>query len=206
VRVCPSDGKTLAVFDLEGFNVTTRVCTLEIQNITPPAAGILTFWLYWGHSTCATGKTAFAIGASPYTGYVNLAAPRSPIVVAGPERPGETKARQAVAKRSDEVQTIWFDFTHILRDRAEPYGGHLEYEEINYATVDVSLADVQQAAMRTPANTRVHGRGWVAVEVKAGADATTYTVRCEVVTICGGQNPPRTLRAHQRLFVRNPVE
>lgn len=203
VRVTAPDGTTLATFDLQGFSVATKTCTVEIDNYTAPAAGMLLFWLYWGDSTLASGVTAF-VPAAAKSLYFDLGAPVSPLVVVTAEqRPRDTVPLAKIAKTSDASTYIWWDFSAVLQGRNHPSAGSYELEQVSYVSaVTVTLAGVDQAGMKDITKTRFEGgpdgRLWVKTWITGGVTASDYICTVTIVTTEG-----RTLTGKAKLFIRD---
>lgn len=200
IRVCTSDGATLAVFQRQSWTYATRTAVIECQNVSLAAASMCQIWLYWGYASASDGAGSF-VAASPKTGYLFPAVPRTHIVRAQPERPGDTTPRNKVHKLSAEKVRIWWDFRGLLLTRGLPYNGSRLHEEIDSVIlVDVQLATVSQATMIDTSKTRFLD-GWVGTWVQAGTSGTTYTAICRIDTNLG-----RRLEARVLVYVRDVVE
>lgn len=199
VRVCLSDGALLATYDLDNWNATNRTGTVEINDFLPKGAGTQLFWLYWGNALAGDARTAF-VPDSPKPGAIELAVPRSRVVVAKPERPGDTKPATVLSKMSAEAVTVWWDFRSLLHARRDTYNKSSRHEEVDCTTYDVRLNDGSQASMIDATKTRLLD-GAVGTLVKAGTSGQTYTVLCRATTTQG-----RTLEARALMKVQDPKE
>lgn len=206
IRVTAADGTTLVTFDLAGgFSTTTRTGVIEIDNYTVPGTGsrVYTLWLYWGQADCTTGISGF-VPASPDTGYIELSRPGGRTLVAAPERPGDTIARQRVSKGQGETVHVWINLSPLLGTRREPYGGNqttkvgstIDYEAVSTVTYDVQTGGASQAAMISVPATRVveyEGELWARIQVAAGSDDVDYTLLVTVGTTLSQVLVPRAL-------------
>lgn len=201
VRVTDADGFTLLTYDLDAFNTTTKVGTIEIDAYAPGSSdAMVVAWLYWGNSGAADARTVFAPAAAK-TGSVETHTAGTPVIKVQPERPGEARPRNQISKNSNETIWVWFDFADLLLKRDVAFNGSMLAEEVDYIDVRVDLAGVSQAAMVTRGITRLKHPALVRVEIKAGADGSDYTVICFLTTTLG-----RVLRGLAWLKVRNVDE
>lgn len=201
LRVCDSNGITLLTYDLNGFNLTARSLTIEIDNYTLVASATRQVWLYWGNSSAATAVSAFA-PSSPKSAYALVNAPGARFIRVGPQRPGELKPRNVITKASAEQVYLWFDFSPVLHRRVEGYNSDKGFEELADVTlVDVQLAAASQAAMIDATTTRFLEGGVVRMLVKAGTSGTDYTAICRCTTSYG-----QTVEGRALIKVRNVAE
>ena len=205
VRVTLADGVTLAVYDIQGWNYTTKTLTIEVQAVTSTSWGahIGTLWLYWGNASAVDAHTAFVPAGAVKTAYVAIEqAPRTQYVIVHPAQAGATKAPPTIVKQANEVIDVYFDFGLLLRQHDAPYAGSLSYEEISYvSTVDVQTGGASAAALFTASSVRVYGNSAAKVQVKAGGSGTTYTIIVQVTTTLG-----EVLEGRARLYVQNTAE
>mgnify|MGYP001607787233 CR=1 FL=1 len=119
IRVTDADGFTLLTYDLNWFNSTTRVLTIEIDNYAAPAAAMIVVWLYWGNSSAADASTVFAPAAAK-TGYVAVDGPVGTVIRTSDERAGELRPKKQLAKAPADILFVTFDFSDELILRASP--------------------------------------------------------------------------------------
>ena len=203
VRITEADGITLVTFDLQAFNATTRVCTVEIDNFTPPGAGMLCLWAYWGDAALASGTPVF-VPVAPKALHVDVGQPASPLVVVRTEqRPQDTTPLSVIAKTTDSSLYIWWDFSGILQRRLRQSQKSSELECISYVSgVTVALNGADQAGMKDVTKTRFEGgpdgRAYVKTYLTAGVNNTDYIATVTVVT-----TESRTLAGKAKIFVRD---
>lgn len=203
IRITGADGRTLATYDVESFNATTKTGTLEVDNYACQASTMQQLWLYWGNSS-ATNAESSVTPSSAVSGYICQETPTGFVVVVQPERQGATQPRNRFQKGSNEQITIWFDFRGMLHQRQKPNEGSVLLEEIDYVSlVQVETGGAAQAAMVDATKTRFVD-GFVGMLVKAGSSGTNYTAICRVVTT--GGSIARTLEGRAYFAVRNVTE
>lgn len=196
IRVYGPDGETAASkFDLESFNTTTKVGTLEIQD-TAPAAGMLLYWLVWGDDSLSTGETPF-VPASAKSMYFDLGVPVPGFTfpAQAQERLDSTDALNKVAKTSDSTIHVWMDFGALLQRREFPNAGTKEYECLSYVTVTAAVGLTSTAsAIRFETS----GGAVVRARLSGGTTANEYLVTFTAVTTLG-----RTLTGKLIVSVRD---
>ena len=185
VRVCDADGSTKLVYQLSSFTLATRTCVIQVDGYAAPAAEMCQIWLYWGCSTATSGAGSF-VAASPKTGYVMSNAPppirtraqRDPFRA---QRPG-----QVIQKATIEAFWVYVEYRHLLTQRyaGQPYGGGHELEEVDYVKVDPTTSGGAATSLTDETLIRFYPDG-VAIWLKAGADATAYTVPVAIYTVQG---------------------
>ena len=186
LRVTKADGYTLVSYDLAGFNATTRTCTIQVDGVTPTAGseGVMLLWLYYSKSGAPDASTSVTI-TNPYSGYVELAAPRADrIIRARPEAPGASKPDATQTKEDDVTTYLWWDVTGLLHGRRERDNGSLRYEEPDFIAFAVELSGSPQGAMVNATKSRFveyDGRMYVATLVKAGS-ADNYLAKLTMTT------------------------
>jgi len=196
IRVCGADGVTLLTYDLNGFNATTKVCTVEVDNWTPPAANSTPLiWLYWGNSAAVDATTPF-VPVSARTGSVWHYLPTSPIIRALAEPPSSTKPRVRLSKTSYEIARVWWNLQGLLSSRAEPHEGTLDAEEVSWVGYGVESGASEQASEMDESLTRYAldstGALFVSTLIKAGSSGADRTISLQVGTTDGRQLNPRT--------------
>ena len=186
IRVTDADGLTLLTFGTTGFNATTKVCTLNIDNyaVNSTVAGV-TAWVYWDNAAAADARTSFST-SSAKTGYIEIGSPGSgseAVVIAKPVSPGVDNPPHVIAKDPGEQIHVWFNVLPALRKRRIPFNKSFYLETIQSVTYDVldsSAASV--ASMVDTTTVRVLHPGWVRVKILAGADDTNYVIQLKVST------------------------
>ena len=204
IRVADADGYTLLTYDLASWNSTTRVGTIELDNYSAPAGAMLQVHLYWGNSGASAGLSAFAPAAAK-SGVIEVGTVVGPRIVTVPERPGEARPRVMLAKASTETIWVTWDLSREMQRRLTPNAGSDLYEEIDYASVNVYLAGVDQTGMYTTTATRYLPNHQVLTEIKAGSDGSDYTIQLTVVTTTPA-GKTRTLKRRAWLKVRDVDE
>jgi hypothetical protein len=198
IRVTDSDGKTLLVFDLNGFDVSTRTLTLEVDNYAAPAAAMLQLWVYWGNASANTAAASF-VASAPKTGTIWLAAPGFPAITVTEERPRDTKPANKLAKQASTQTWVWWNLDAVLLKREFANAQDRLLEEIAYVSYVINLNGTPQSM--TDVTLTRYIDGWVAVFVKAGTTGSNYTVALTVTTSEG-----RTLVFSAELNVRTVSE
>ena len=199
IRVTLADGRTLATFDLDGWNHANKVGTIEIDNLSASSSdAMLVLWVYWGNGTAPAATTSFT-PSTPKAGYfVPDCMPAGYLVTAAPTRPGNAKPAQRVQKTVAEEIHVWWDLRGMLSRRNSAYNGSPLCEEIDNIALDVSTGGASQASMFDENETRVLTPGLIRTSIKGGQDNTDYTISLTVVTTEGKTLNPRAL-----LLVRN---
>ena len=203
VRICAADGFTLLSYNIEGFVLATRTLEIEIDGYTATAAGMLQVWIYWDNAAATDAAAGAFVPAAAKTGYIDVGGVRGLVTVAKPERFKDLRPRTTLSKATDDTIHHTFDLggEMELRPFYAPYSKHLEMEEVDYVNYVVETAGGAQASMITAAKTRIVAGRFVHVDLKAGSDATDYTVVLTVVTTEG-----RTLTYRAWLAVRDVDE
>lgn len=209
VRITSADGVTLVPFDIATFSTTNRTGTIEIDNYAVPGTGsrVYVLWIYWGQADCSTAITSLSISGAD-TGYIELSRPSTRLISCRPQRPGDTVARDRVAKGTAETVFVWFNVSELLAERREVYANSLDYEGISYVTADVQAAGVTVGGMASVPSLRVveveSATGptlWVRHSISAGVDDTDYTALLTITTTLG-----QVLTGRGVLQVRNVQE
>ena len=178
IRVTLADGNTLATFDLNGFNATTKACTVEIDDMTVTNDdGAVVAWLYWG-ATGKSGATTTFTPSSAKTGYIELGMPGSGsqrMVRCRPEQPGATLASIDIHKHSAEILHVWWDLTSVIGTRITPNEGRKLLDEIESVNYDVTFGGTtSQSAMMDTAAIRMVGPAYIRTTIKAGSSGSNY--------------------------------
>lgn len=205
VRITAGDGVTLVPFDIDTFSTTNRTGTIEIDGYTVPGTGsrVYVLWIYWGQADCSTAITPLTISGAD-SGYIELSRPSTRLISCKPQRPGDTVARDRVAKGTAESVFIWFNASELMSQRREEYAKSIDYEGISYVTADVQAAGVTVGGMASVPSLRVveyQDQLWVRHTVSAGVDDTDYTALLTITTTLG-----QVLTGRGVLQVRNVQE
>ena len=211
IRITEADGTTLLTYEVtdgsytsDSFSAAAKDGGIEIDNWTPKEANASNLlWMYYGNSGASNADTNFAIGTN-IAAYMPLECPGAVVVQASLEAPGSTVPRQRVQKGGGEQMLVWFDITGLLLNYCWPSEGHLQFEEaesVNIRVLDTNGAD--QTALYTESSTAFtesRGRRYLGVYVKAGTDATDYTIAPIITTHRGRVWQPRvTLKIYDVL-------
>jgi len=206
LRLAAADGVTLiGSVEFNSFSSTSRTCTVKVNNWTPPEEGMCQVFLYWSNSTATTVSSSQTL-SSPKSAYVELGAPTARTISVRPENFKDLRPRAKIQKTSGEAVYVFFDLSGILESRRTPYGDRMLYEEISrVSSLQVLTAGSNQTSMYTATESRfIQGR-FVRVLVKAGDDATDYTIALQVTTT-NSQGGKQVLEARAWLAVRNTDE
>ena len=208
LRVTDADGETALTYQvtgsISGFDRSTRDGIIQIDNYDPAAVCVGQAWLYYGISGASSGAGSFTFAASR-TGYLYPGAPVS-IISALPQRPGDTRPRDAVSKSADEVTWIWFDFKDLLQVLTTPNGEQQQWEELDEVTYYVTLAGATQAGMVSASSVRIIGGRYVQLLVQGGSSGSSYTVVAQATTTYPTQQTGRTLSARCLVRVKDTSE
>lgn len=200
LRVTQADGITLVNYDLESFDATTHVLTVELDDVTVTANRNQVFWLYYG-SDDATDATSAVTPSSALTGYVIAGASVVRTFAYREESQGTTRPTARFQKRANEELWIACDFGAAMIPAFASYNDHLDYEEIGSFRVQVELAGSAQSAMVDGARNRGVGKATLLAWVQAGSSGSTYTVVITATTTLG-----RVLEARCLLTVQDDSE
>lgn len=190
IRVTLADGQTLATFDVDSFNSTTKTATIEINALAASStdAGLVA-WLYWGATGKNAATTTFTPGQSAKTGHLSVAVPGSGsqrMVRCAPEAPGATQPRTEIFKTSNETIHLWWDLSGVLGLRAIPEQGRRFLDEVDNVAYTVFSAGNPESAMIDEGETRMAGSGFIRTTIKAGSSGTNYLARL-LVTLTSGR-------------------
>jgi hypothetical protein len=202
IRVCDADGWTVLTYQLTSLNIATRTLTIEVDGYAMPAQAMCQIWIYWG----ATGVSSLAgsfVAAGAVNGYVLQSGPIGPVVPAIRENFRAVRPRSTVQKSTGESLYLTFDLRGALttRPKGQPFGGGLEFAEIDYVSYRVLTGG---SVPMTPLSSTTKPRfldGMVVVYITGGTVDTEYTIELTVVTTDG-----QTLLFFAWLSVRNPDE
>ena len=208
LRVTDADGETVLSYKItgsvSGFDRSTRDGIIQIDDYDPAAVCVGQAWLYYGISGASSGAASFTFAASR-TGYINPGAPIS-IISAAPQRPGDTRPRDAVSKMADEVIWVWFDFGELLQVLTTPNGEQQQWEELDEVTYYVTLAGATQAGMVSASSVRIIGGRYVQLLVQGGSTGSSYTLAVQAKTTYPTQQTGRTLAARCLVRVKDVSE
>ena len=199
IRVCDADGFTLLTHQLTGFNASTRSVTIDVDGYAMPAAAMCQVWLYWGATGVSSAAGSF-VAAGAKTGNVLACEPFGVIVPAIRENFRAVRPRATVQKATSENIFVTFDLRRALTSKAQPFGGGLEYAEVDYVSYRVLTAGGPVGAMADATKTRFFD-GFASVYITAGTVDTEYTIELTAVTTDG-----QTQLFFAWLSVRNPDE
>jgi len=208
LRVTDADGKTVLNYKLtgavSGFDRSTRDGIIQIDDYDPAAVCVGQVWLYYGITGAISAAAVFIFAASR-TGYLYPGAPIG-IVSAVPQRPGDTRPRDALSKMVDEVTWVWFDFHDLLQQLTTPDGEQGQWEELDEVTYAIYLAGVAQTSMVTVSSPRVTGGRYIQVQVSGGATGSSYTLAVQATTTFPAQQTGRILAARCLIRVKDVSE
>ena len=185
VRVTDADGVTLESYKLVGFNSTTRVCTVHVDDVdltdietvaAAAVAGVL-LWIYWGNANATAAASVFTISGTEKTGAVQVGTPGSGsqrVVMARPETPGSVNPRTEVHKMASETIHLWWNLSRALASRHIPSQGSRAFDEIHNVRYSVENNGSPEASMVDVTEIRMVGPGWVRTTIKAGTSGTNY--------------------------------
>lgn len=200
IRVYGPDGRTAIVYDLSGFNYSTKTVTIRCSGYTPSQAGYFQVHVYFGYASATSGAGS-PTTASPLTSYVHQGCESTPLIRVSRERPGDSKPRHRVSKAPNEQLFVWWDLYDALERRCENYNGSDLYEEIESINFAVHSSDSPQASMIDATKTRLVAGRYIRTLVKAGTSGTTYTMVLTVLYSTGQKREHRAL-----LVVQTPKE
>ena len=190
IRVTLADGQTLATFDVDSFNSTTKTATIEIDGFAASSSDAgLVAWLYWGATGKSSATRTFAPAQGAKTGHLSLAVPGSGtqrMVRCAPEAPGATQPRTEIFKTSNETIHLWWDLTGVLGLRSIPEQGRRSLDEVEHVAYTVFEQGNAQSAMIDEGETRMAGSGFIRTTIKAGSSGTNYLARL-LVTLTSGR-------------------
>ena len=202
IRVTDSDGVTELTFGTTGFNATTKVGTINIDDfaVNSTTAGIVA-WIYWDNSAAADARTAITT-VSPKTGYIEIGSPGSgsePVVIGRPVSPGVDNPPHIISKDPGEHIHVWFNLLPAMRKRRIPFNNSIYLETLQTATYDVlDSAGASVPAMVDTTTVRVLHPGWVRMKVLGGTDDANYVIQLKVST-----TEARILRFYATVKVRD---
>lgn len=204
IRVTAADGTTLLTYQLVGFNSTTKVCTVQVDNMPLPTAATCVAWLYWGYTNASSAAGSFTISGSEKTGTLEVSVPGSGtevVIPCRPEAPGATVPRAEIGKQTAEELHVWWDLSRVLVQRGKRHENSRLLEEIESVEFNVSTGGVTQTAMMDNDEDRLVHPHFIRTTVKAGTTATNYLLKMTVITTGG-----RTIQCLASLRVKNAAE
>ena len=210
IRITSSDGVTLETYDVESFNATNRVGTIEIDNMNltdiggqaAAVAGVVG-WIYWGNANAANAETTFTV-SNPKTGTIVVGIPGSGsqrMITCRPEAPGAVNPRNEIFKASGEEIHLWWDLSGVLVTRRQPFNDSRALEEIHNVTYALSDGGSAQNSSEDLTAIRMSGTGFVRTTIKAGSSGTTMLARLNVELTEG-----RKLEFYCTIRIQDPVE
>jgi len=209
IHVTDADGQTLLSYALSGWDYANKTVTIQIDALTIPAtAGMYLVWVYYGNDAATDDSVAVTITAA-VSGYIEQGVPSTHLVSVQPESPGSTRPRAQLQKTSSEQLAVWWDVTALLERRARAHAGRMSYEEMYGARVQITTGGTPQASMVDNTLQRfveANGRSYLRFWLKAGTDATTYTVELTLVTRVPTTTTYRTLEPRAMLRVQDVDE
>ena len=178
VRVTLADGNTLATFDLESFNSTTKTCTVEINDMAVNNTdGAVVAWIYFGATGKSSAETSFSV-SSAKTGFIEIGRPGSGsqrMITCRPERPGTAVASIDVHKHSAEILHLWWDLTGVISTRFIPNEGRRLLDEVESVNYQVTFGGSEpQSAMIDTTQIRMVDPAYVRTTIKAGNSGSNY--------------------------------
>lgn len=163
------------------FDKANRLGRIRLNDVANPAVKhVQLAWLFYGSTNPQGSGANGATGTGTKTGYIELARPGGPYVVAHtPQIPGTTQPLKSFSKGASEVADLWIRLTGA-RGPLTPYFSAPLLEGPHYFTQTVeNTSGLDQPAMRDDALMRfVWGPGmglWARVIVKAGSSGANYT-------------------------------
>lgn len=215
IRVTLGDGITPVDYQWASYTYATRTGVIELDGFGN-FAGIpyaQMGWLYFGNSAATDGSASFT-ASTPEDGFIHLGAPAGIVFDLVEDSPGATVPAQEMAKTTTAETHVWWRLSG-LESRVAPYNLHTEMEE----PVGVIAAAVLSSGSAQASMVDNDGLRWVRTNdgsiylrqvVKAGSDATNYTLAVTVVVTPRGwgatDNKPRTLTGRALLRVNDPAE
>lgn len=188
MRITAADGVTVEDYNWAGspgWSKANRTGSVEVYTLAASGtAGVALCWLYYGYSG-ANGATSSGTLSAPVDGYIHQGRPRGLTTQARPAQSGSTRPVARFQKTSDETTYIWLEVRGMLDGRISESGDSLLWEEVQYVTMEVTIAGATQAALFTQSGTRFieTPRGFfIGVKVKAGTSGTDYTVEPAITT------------------------
>lgn len=137
IRVTLSDGRTLAVYDLQSFNATTRTGTLRFDYTTPnTTSAVGCGWLYFGN-TAASAGAGTTVNTTAVTGKIAQEDPAGyPVLGAYAQETRSSETRELLPKTPGETIFVGYEIPD-LTPRCEPSAKFKGYEGIDYVKQDV---------------------------------------------------------------------
>lgn len=212
IRVTDSDGVTLLDYQWASFTYATRTGVIEIDDL--PGSGAedaRCVWLYFGNAAATDGAATFT-ASTPIDGMIHLGDPSGIVLDVISDPPGATEPSQQVAKTTTGQLLIWWRIGY-LETRQAPYNGHILYEEPYAVSADVLSSGTPQGSMTDASALRfvygTDGYTYVRMLVKAGSDATDYTIAVSVTSVIGSTTDDtvkRIVTGRALLRVNDPAE
>ena len=205
IRVYRANGIDAISYELDGFNYTTKVVTIELDDFSHPVTNTMTLvWLVFGYASAANVEDGI-VPASAKTGYtLNIGPAPGEVIYSMGSPVGDTVPAQRAQKRSTETAFLWFSAGPLGR-RSELYEGRLDGEEPESwscsATVEAGGAGTVTASTSALRAALGSGGGIFArVTVSGGTTGNDYYVVLRIVTTTG-----RVIEGSVRLTVLDPT-
>ena len=185
IRVTEADGYTKLTYDIaSGFDVATKVCTVEVDNATAPRAARNLLWVYWGNASASSEATTFSpSSAIAATSTAELPAPSDPIFD-GLTRSNRPPAVWSMA--AGETRRIWWDISGLIGPLGSPSEGQSTGEEVESLTADAQTAGSGASSLWTAGSERIvvmpDGRVLAGYLATGGSADTSHTDRLKVWT------------------------
>lgn len=219
VRFTGPDGVTELDYQLSSWTYASRTAVYQIDDmpLASTADTCVLVWIYFAPQATATdGSTSFTPGTlAPAVMELGEPDPASAIPLRS-QTPGESAPADRIAKSTAEVRDLFLDVTSAMQPASGRYNGRRLWEEPGVASVDVldsggsSVASMNEAsAMRWVSVERGNGRQrlYLRVRVKAGTDATNYTLSTTILTATPLSSPTyRTLPMRVGVQVLDQLE
>ena len=188
IRVTEADGYTPLTYDIAaGFDVATKVCTVEVDNATAPRAARNLLWVYWGNASASSAATTFSpSSAIAATSTAELPAPSDPVF------DGLTRSNRPPAVWSNnvgETRRIWWDLSGLLGPLSAPSEGQNTGEEVQSLAADAEDGGSGSSGLWTAGSERIvvmpDGRVLAGYLATGGSADGVYTDRLKVWTTSG---------------------
>lgn len=204
ILITASNGTTVIPRLLTGLVHATKTLQIDIDNVTKTADVTNILWLYFGNGAAVAPASGGAVAAA-ISGKLDRAVPTpTRVVLAAPQRAGDTLSRDVQVKESGESVYFYVDFTDLLARRPYPHESRDLLEEPNTVTYSCLLAGAPQSGMIDTSLTRwvdYNGRRYAKILLKAGTTAVNYVVAVTLTT-----SESQTIVARFRLRVRDTAE
>jgi len=172
-----ADGRTLLSFDILTWNQTNRTGTVRIDGYScPDDDASCNVFLYYGNPDQAADLAAAVTIASAKTGTITLQRRKGIVIKAGLEEFAAKVPRHKIVKPAGDTVDIWWDLSQLMQTRKHPHQGSILQAELDYVTLQVLLAAVDQTAMYDETETKFKSLHAVRTRIKAGSSGTDYVI------------------------------